>query len=895
MHGVAHLTNLTILNLPNNGIVAIDGLAKLTQLRWLNLSANRLRSADQLEGNVNLKHLDVSENYIGQLSDISYLPRLKTFLLHCNRIQTLANAGRLLPRSLEIFSLASNLVGSLADVQQLTMLPNLVQFSLQNNPCTTFPPEDYEPLILAQLPKLQILNGINVQPEMRARAQRLQENKESLNAFVISTASQRSPAVALTPPRPDLPPLSVTPPVHLPPSPDSVTSGAVSTMSDHLQNPTVDGSQVVSVTEDTVERPNHNQVKSIPNFGPVTPKQSTPSTRETDTTEANKSTGEHQSASCISMATEHNDLPAMSFRAIFAEKSATNPMNDFKFSPIRQRPQPTVIQGLPPTDVYANSPPHLPQGSENSFSNPAACSLLMSESVYLPVSSSLSPTDQCLNLSSDPQATSVPSSVAGTPQSFPQYLPRSVRSGPSSAASGGSRFQPSTSALSDSLDVITSHDLDSSRTTTVLDGNGLRQTLQSSVSLIPLNNLYFVEYSLIFSRENSQFVFFPVFQSSFIQFEDTTEANKSTGEHQSASCISMATEHNDLPAMSFRAIFAEKSATNPMNDFKFSPIRQRPQPTVIQGLPPTDVYANSPPHLPQGSENSFSNPAACSLLMSESVYLPVSSSLSPTDQCLNLSSDPQATSVPSSVAGTPQSFPQYLPRSVRSGPSSAASGGSRFQPSTSALSDSLDVITSHDLDSSRTTTVLDGNGLRQTLQSSVSLIPLNKSNDSVEATSVCTHTPRGLSTVPFSNDTIHRLTTVHPTKMIDSVHLLNDEEDNEERAASHLNVGFHSEGLTDRIPSHMTRSYPTDPATSGLGNSSNSVRLSAPSHSDQTATPTDRIRLDQLLLRSHPMQGETVARSLDSWMKSSVPCSPGNVQLLKQTPRKFRRTHLVYC
>ncbi|KAF7256380.1 hypothetical protein EG68_07042 [Paragonimus skrjabini miyazakii] len=312
MHGVAHLINLTILNLPNNGIVAIDGLAKLTQLRWLNLSANRLRSADQLEGNVNLKHLDVSENYIGQLSDISYLPRLKTFLLHCNRIQTLANAGRLLPRSLEIFSLASNLVGNLADVQQLTMLPNLVQFSLQNNPCTAFPypfdfivvmltmtssniikassvrffrrssttqlewPEDYEPLILAHLPKLQILNGINVQPEMRARAQQLQENKQNLDAFIIPTASQRSPVVALTPPRSDPPPLSITPPVHLPSSPDSFAS--VSTMhtdavnvpmnsevpstGDRLQNPTIDGSRVVPVTEGTVEHPNQNQIES---------------------------------------------------------------------------------------------------------------------------------------------------------------------------------------------------------------------------------------------------------------------------------------------------------------------------------------------------------------------------------------------------------------------------------------------------------------------------------------------------------------------------------------------------------------------------------------------------------------------------------------------------------
>ncbi|KAF7233132.1 hypothetical protein EG68_06328 [Paragonimus skrjabini miyazakii] len=363
---------------------------------------------------------------------------------------------------------------------------------------------------------------------------------------------------------------------------------------------------------------------------------------------------------------------------------------------------------------------------------------------------------------------------------------------------------------------------------------------------------------------------------------DTTESNKSTGEHQSTHCISMATEHNDLPAVSFRSIFAEKSATNPMNDFKFSPVRQHPQPTVTQCLPPTDAFANSPSHVLQGSANSLNNPAACSLLMSESVYLPVDSSLSPTDQRLNLPSDSQATPVPSLVAGTPQSFLQYPPRSVRSGPSSAASGGYRLQPSTSALSDSLDLITSHELASSRTT--VDSNGLRQTLQSSVSLIPLNKSNDSVEATSVCTHTPRGHSAVPFSNDTVHKLTTGHPTNMIDSVHLLNDEEDNEELAASHLNIDFHPKGLTNGIPSHMTRSYPTDPATSGLGNFSNSLRLSAPSHSEQTATPIDRIRLDQLLLRSHPMQGETVARSLDSWMKSSVPCSPSNAQLLKKTP-----------
>ncbi|KAF8563823.1 hypothetical protein P879_05846, partial [Paragonimus westermani] len=369
---------------------------------------------------------------------------------------------------------------------------------------------------------------------------------------------------------------------------------------------------------------------------------------------------------------------------------------------------------------------------------------------------------------------------------------------------------------------------------------------------------------------------------------DATESNRSTGENQSSHCITMITEHNDLPAVSFRTIFGEKSATNPINDSTFSPIQQRSQPTVMQCLLPTDVCVNSSSHVLNGSANSLSNPAACSLLMSESVYLPVSSSLSPTEQRSNLLLDSQSTPVSRSIASTPQSFLQYPPRSVRSGPSSAASGGHRFQSSTSALSDSLDLITSHELDSSRTTTVVDGSGLRQTLQSSVSLIPLNKSNDSIEATSVCTYKPRGPIAVPFSKDTVHGLTTCHPSNMIDSVHLLNDEEDDEERAASQLNVVFHPEGLTDRIPSHMSRSYPTNPANSGLGKFSTSVRLSAPSHSEQTATPTDCIRLDQLLLRSHPIPGGIVARSLDSWMRSGVPCSAGSAQLLKQTPPRVK-------
>ncbi|CAL8070642.1 unnamed protein product [Calicophoron daubneyi] len=173
MHGVAQLTNLTILNLPNNGIVAIDGLQKLVRLRWLNLSCNHLKSIEQLEGNVNLRHLDLSENFIRELGDISFLGKLKTFLLHCNRIESLVNASKLLPRSLEILSLAGNMIACLADVQHLQPLRGITQFSIQNNPCTASSTEDDDSSILSWLPNLRILNGSQIPPETRARAEHL--------------------------------------------------------------------------------------------------------------------------------------------------------------------------------------------------------------------------------------------------------------------------------------------------------------------------------------------------------------------------------------------------------------------------------------------------------------------------------------------------------------------------------------------------------------------------------------------------------------------------------------------------------------------------------------------------------------------------------------------------
>nr|CAH8865350.1 unnamed protein product [Trichobilharzia regenti] len=165
MHGVAHLANLAILNLPNNGIVSIDGLSRLTRLRWLNLSGNKIKVIEQLEKNTNLKHLDLSDNYISELSDLSFLVKLKTLLLHCNHITTIQNASKVLPKSLEIISLASNVISNILEVQELSCLTMLTQFSLRNNPCAESTAYDHKMFVLGWLPNLHMFDGFKVTSE----------------------------------------------------------------------------------------------------------------------------------------------------------------------------------------------------------------------------------------------------------------------------------------------------------------------------------------------------------------------------------------------------------------------------------------------------------------------------------------------------------------------------------------------------------------------------------------------------------------------------------------------------------------------------------------------------------------------------------------------------------
>ncbi|XP_051846562.1 centrosomal protein of 97 kDa [Antechinus flavipes] len=175
MMGVAKLTQLRVLNLPHNSIGYVEGLKELVHLEWLNLAGNNLKAIDQISNCTALQHLDLSDNNISQLGDISKLIALKTLLLHGNIITSLRMAPACLPRSLAILSLAENEIRDLNEISFLASLSELEQLSIMNNPCVMATPSipgfDYRPYIVSWCLNLKVLDGYVISQKESLKAE----------------------------------------------------------------------------------------------------------------------------------------------------------------------------------------------------------------------------------------------------------------------------------------------------------------------------------------------------------------------------------------------------------------------------------------------------------------------------------------------------------------------------------------------------------------------------------------------------------------------------------------------------------------------------------------------------------------------------------------------------
>ncbi|XP_012332154.1 centrosomal protein of 97 kDa isoform X1 [Aotus nancymaae] len=175
MMGVAKLTLLRVLNLPHNSIGYVEGLKELVHLEWLNLAGNNLKAMEQINSCTALQHLDLSDNNISQIGDLSKLVSLKTLLLHGNIITSLRMAPAYLPRSLAILSLAENEIRDLNEISFLASLTELEQLSIMNNPCVMATPSipgfDYRPYIVSWCLNLRVLDGYVISQKESLKAE----------------------------------------------------------------------------------------------------------------------------------------------------------------------------------------------------------------------------------------------------------------------------------------------------------------------------------------------------------------------------------------------------------------------------------------------------------------------------------------------------------------------------------------------------------------------------------------------------------------------------------------------------------------------------------------------------------------------------------------------------
>ncbi|XP_016075952.1 PREDICTED: centrosomal protein of 97 kDa [Miniopterus natalensis] len=175
MMGVAKLTQLRVLNLPHNSIGYVEGLKELVHLEWLNLAGNNLKAMEQINSCTALQHLDLSDNNLSQIGDLSKLVSLKTLLLHGNIITSLRMVPSYLPRSLAILSLAENEIRDLNEISFLASLTELEQLSIMSNPCVMATPSipgfDYRPYIVSWCLNLRVLDGYVISQKESLKAE----------------------------------------------------------------------------------------------------------------------------------------------------------------------------------------------------------------------------------------------------------------------------------------------------------------------------------------------------------------------------------------------------------------------------------------------------------------------------------------------------------------------------------------------------------------------------------------------------------------------------------------------------------------------------------------------------------------------------------------------------
>ncbi|XP_066464313.1 leucine-rich repeat-containing protein 9 [Eleutherodactylus coqui] len=165
------MQSLEVLHLGFNGISNLQQLqlGRLKSLKSLFLQGNEISQVEGLECLQYLQELVLDHNRIKMISETSFAKQssLVSLRMEENRLRDVNNLHPLV--KLKKLFIGFNKIQDISEVEKLEALPTLLELSISGNPITR--KMFHRQLIVLRLQNLQILDGIAVTSEERARAE----------------------------------------------------------------------------------------------------------------------------------------------------------------------------------------------------------------------------------------------------------------------------------------------------------------------------------------------------------------------------------------------------------------------------------------------------------------------------------------------------------------------------------------------------------------------------------------------------------------------------------------------------------------------------------------------------------------------------------------------------
>ena len=197
--GLATMSALEVLQLGFNSISDVGSLKlnALSGLKILHLQGNEIQRVDGLSSQQQLRELVLDRNKIKALEPASFaaLTNLRELRMEECGLRTLANFGPL--PMLQALFLSGNRIAELTEIDRINHLPALTELFLSNTPCSRKPL--YRPTTLRKLLVLRVLDGRDVAPDERERADLMLSTDRSAAPYATALLQVSKPVGHRTP------------------------------------------------------------------------------------------------------------------------------------------------------------------------------------------------------------------------------------------------------------------------------------------------------------------------------------------------------------------------------------------------------------------------------------------------------------------------------------------------------------------------------------------------------------------------------------------------------------------------------------------------------------------------------------------------------------------------